>query len=51
VRTFRSRAFGVATRRRHHITADGEPAGTTPARFEILPGSLRVFVPGDDRAE
>jgi YegS/Rv2252/BmrU family lipid kinase len=50
VRTFRSRAFGVTTRRWHHITADGEPAGTTPARFEILPGALRVFVPGDDRA-
>jgi len=45
VRTFRSRAFDVATGHRHHITADGEPAGTTPARFEILPGSLRVFVP------
>jgi diacylglycerol kinase (ATP) len=45
VRTFRSTAFSVSTRRRHRITADGEPAGTTPARFEILPGAVRVFAP------
>ena len=45
VRTFRSTAFYVTTRRRHRITADGEPAGTTPARFEILPAALRVFAP------
>jgi diacylglycerol kinase (ATP) len=50
VRTLRSRAFDVTTRRWHHITADGEPAGTTPARFEILPGALRVFVPSEVRA-
>jgi diacylglycerol kinase (ATP) len=51
VRTFRSAAFGVATRRPHRITADGEPAGITPARFEILPGALRVFVPAEVYAE
>jgi len=45
VRTFRSTAFSLSTRRRHRITADGEPAGTTPARFEILPGAVRVFAP------
>jgi diacylglycerol kinase (ATP) len=45
LRTFRSSAFDVITRRRHRITADGEPAGRTPARFEILPKALRVFVP------
>jgi YegS/Rv2252/BmrU family lipid kinase len=45
VHTFRSIAFSVNTRRRHRITADGEPAGTTPARFEILPAALRVFAP------
>ncbi|MFY9738035.1 MAG: YegS/Rv2252/BmrU family lipid kinase [Candidatus Cybelea sp.] len=45
VRSFRSSAFLVSTRRRHRITADGEPAGTTPARFEILPAALRVFAP------
>jgi len=45
LRTFRSRAFDITTRRPHHITADGEPAGKTPARFEVLPGALRVFAP------
>jgi YegS/Rv2252/BmrU family lipid kinase len=45
LRTYRSTAFDVITRRRHRITADGEPAGHTPARFEILPKALRVFVP------
>jgi diacylglycerol kinase (ATP) len=45
VRAFRSNAFDVWTRHRHHITADGEPAGRTPARFEIMPKALRVFVP------
>jgi diacylglycerol kinase (ATP) len=43
--TFRSTAFDIRTRRQHRISADGEPAGTTPARFEILPRALRVFVP------
>jgi diacylglycerol kinase (ATP) len=28
------------------IEVEGEPIGTTPARFEILPGALRVRVPG-----
>jgi YegS/Rv2252/BmrU family lipid kinase len=45
LRTFRSAAFDVITKRRHHIRADGEPAGKTPARFEILPKALRVFAP------
>lgn len=27
------------------IEVDGEPLGTTPARFEIVPGALRVRVP------
>jgi YegS/Rv2252/BmrU family lipid kinase len=49
VRTFRSTAFSVSTRRRHRITADGEPAGTTPARFEILPAALRVFATEQNR--
>ena len=43
--TRRATAFDVWTRRPHHISADGEPAGKTPARFEVLPGALRVFVP------
>jgi diacylglycerol kinase (ATP) len=45
LRTFRACAFDVWTHRRHHISADGEPAGTTPARFEVLPAALNVFVP------
>jgi diacylglycerol kinase (ATP) len=49
VRTFRSTAFSVVTRRRHRITADGEPAGTTPARFEILPAAVRVFATEQNR--
>jgi diacylglycerol kinase (ATP) len=49
VRAFRSTAFSVTTRRRHRITADGEPAGTTPAYFEILPQALRVFTPSTEQ--
>jgi YegS/Rv2252/BmrU family lipid kinase len=45
VRAFRSSSFEVATRRPRSIVADGEPAGRTPARFEILRRSVRVFVP------
>jgi len=45
LRAFRSRAFSVSTRRPHRISADGEPAGKTPARFEIVPGALHVFAP------
>lgn len=45
LRTYRAKAFDVITRRRHRITADGEPAGRTPARFEIVPKALRVFTP------
>lgn len=45
VRTLRSTAFSVVTKRPRRIVADGEPAGKTPARFEILHGALRVFVP------
>lgn len=45
VRSYRARAFTVRTRHPHRVTADGEPAGTTPARFEVLPRILRVFSP------
>ncbi len=50
VQTLRSTAFSVTTIGRRHIVADGEPAGTTPARFEVLRGALRVFVPDVPRA-
>jgi diacylglycerol kinase (ATP) len=43
LQVFRSRSFGVSTRRRRRISADGEPAGTTPACFEVLPLALSVF--------
>ncbi|MBV8345223.1 MAG: YegS/Rv2252/BmrU family lipid kinase [Candidatus Eremiobacteraeota bacterium] len=45
VRTIRSAAFSVSTRRPRAIVADGEPAGKTPARFELIRGALRVFAP------
>ena len=45
LRTLRSTRFELTTRRPHRITADGEPAGRTPAVFEILPKALRVFAP------
>ena len=45
LRAYRAKAFDVWTHRPHHISADGEPAGKTPARFEVLPGALRFFVP------
>lgn len=45
LRTLRSTQFSVRQHRRHHVTADGEPAGRTPATFRILPKALRVYVP------
>ncbi|MDE2481313.1 MAG: YegS/Rv2252/BmrU family lipid kinase [bacterium] len=45
LRTIRARAFTLRTKHAHRITADGEPAGVTPARFELEPKALRVYVP------
>jgi diacylglycerol kinase family enzyme len=45
LRTLRSKRFEIRTHRPHHITADAEPAGMTPAVFEVFPKALRVFVP------
>ena len=45
LRTLRSTRFRIETRHPHHIVADGEPAGFTPALFEVLPKALRVFAP------
>lgn len=45
LRSYRAAVFRIFTRRPHRITADGEPAGTTPAVFEIIPRALRVFAP------
>lgn len=44
LRTRRASDFMVQTRTAHHIAADGEPAGMTPARFEVLPRAIEVFV-------
>jgi diacylglycerol kinase (ATP) len=45
LRTFRSTRFTVRQHRNHHIRADGEPAGKTPATFGLMPKALRVLVP------
>lgn len=45
LRTRRSSRFTVHTHHPHHIAADGEPAGMTPATFEILPHALEVLIP------
>ncbi len=45
LRTRRAARFEVRTRHPHHIEADGEPAGFTPAAFEVLPRALEVLVP------
>ncbi len=48
---YRSTAFAVSTRRPRRISADGEPAGSTPARFEVLPRALSVFAPAGKKFE
>jgi diacylglycerol kinase (ATP) len=45
LRMRRAKQFTVRTQRPHRIAADGEPAGLTPAAFEILPLALDVIVP------
>ncbi|MBV9233493.1 MAG: lipid kinase [Candidatus Eremiobacteraeota bacterium] len=45
LRALRATRFEVRTRRRHRITADGEPAGTTPACFNLSARALAVFAP------
>jgi diacylglycerol kinase (ATP) len=45
LRTRRAARFDVRTHHAHHIEADGEPAGFTPATFEVLPHVLEVLVP------
>jgi diacylglycerol kinase (ATP) len=41
----RARVVSVDARERLPIELDGEQVGTTPARFEVVPGALRVRVP------
>ena len=45
VRDRRAATFEVRTTRPHHIFTDGEPAGMTPAIFEVVPKALQVYVP------
>lgn len=45
VRTSRSDAFVIETRRPLPVNADGEIVTTTPARFRTHPGAVSVFVP------
>ena len=42
----RGRIVGVDAHERLPIELDGEQVGTTPVRFEIVPGALRLRVPG-----
>jgi len=43
MQAFRSARFAVAGKHAHRISADGEPAGKTPALFEVVPRALTVF--------
>ena len=43
----RGRAVTVDSEAAVPIELDGEQPGTTPARFEALPGRLRLRVPAD----
>jgi diacylglycerol kinase family enzyme len=45
VESLRSRSVSVEAPERLPIEVDGEQIGTTPARFEVVPGALRVRVP------
>lgn len=45
VRTLRCRSLEVRTRRRRHVSADGEIVTQTPARFTLLPRAVTVFAP------
>lgn len=45
VRTLRCRSLEVRTRRRRHVSADGEIVTRTPARFTLLPQAVTVFAP------
>ena len=45
VRTLRCRSLEVRTRRRRHVSADGEIVTRTPARFALLPRAVTVFAP------
>jgi YegS/Rv2252/BmrU family lipid kinase len=43
----RTQALELVTDRPIPVNADGELVGSTPARFSVVPGALRVLVPRD----
>ncbi len=45
VEPLRSASVAVDAEEPLPLEADGEPIGTTPARFEVVPGALRLRVP------
>ncbi len=45
LRTRRAARFSISTHHPHHVSADGEPAGLTPAEFDVVPKALRILVP------
>ena len=45
VRTLRTTACTIRTRRPMRVNADGEIVTRTPARFSVLPGAVQVFAP------
>ena len=48
IEVLRGRAVDISAEVPLPIVLDGEQPGTTPARFEILPGALRVRAPAAD---
>ncbi|BBK32925.1 YegS/Rv2252/BmrU family lipid kinase [Stella humosa] len=45
VRTLRTKACTLTTRRPMRVNADGELVTQTPARFQVHPGAVRIFAP------
>ena len=46
LRLVRSRQFDVTTRPVVNIDVEGATDLQTPARFDLLPGAIQVFTPG-----
>ena len=45
VTTISAKSFTITSLHRHHVSADGEDAGMTPAEFKVIPHALEVLVP------
>ena len=48
LRTYRGTTIRLEAPHTHRIAADGEPAGTTPATFEVLPKAIKFLCRGVD---